>query len=83
VNIKISDTGIGIPESEINKIFTRFYRVEQSHSREIGGSGLGLSISKWIAELHKGNITAESVVNKGSEFTIIMPAEKNINKNES
>jgi len=83
VNIKISDTGIGIPESEINKIFTRFYRVEQSHSREIGGSGLGLSISKWIAELHKGNITAESIVNKGSDFTIIMPAETNINKNES
>jgi len=71
--ITVADTGIGIPPESVSKIFTRFYRVEQSHSREIAGSGLGLAISKWIADLHKGEISIHSRVNKGSEFIIHLP----------
>ncbi|TKG88248.1 HAMP domain-containing protein [Puteibacter caeruleilacunae] len=72
INITISDTGIGIPEAEISKIFNRFYRVDKSRSRELGGSGLGLSICKWIAELHGGVIKVNSEEGIGSEFTIIL-----------
>ncbi len=71
--IVIKDTGIGIPHDSISKIFTRFYRVEQSHSREVTGSGLGLAISKWIAVLHNGDILVNSKLNEGSEFTIVLP----------
>ena len=73
LHFAVTDTGIGIPGESLSKIFTRFYRAEQSHSREVVGSGLGLAISKWIAELHKGNITVSSEVNKGSTFTITLP----------
>lgn len=72
-SIKFIDTGIGIPPDSLPKIFTRFYRVEQSHSREIVGSGLGLAISKWIAVLHKGDIKVSSQVNEGSVFTVYLP----------
>lgn len=71
--IIVTDTGIGIPPDSLSEIFTRFYRVEQSHSREVAGSGLGLSISKWIAVLHKGDIIVSSRLNEGSEFTIHLP----------
>lgn len=71
--IVVKDTGIGIPQDSISKIFTRFYRVEQSHSREVTGSGLGLAISKWIAVLHNGDILVNSKLNEGSEFTIVLP----------
>ena len=71
--ISVKDTGIGIPEEELPKIFDRFYRVDKSRSRELGGSGLGLSICKWIIELHHGEIKVESEVNKGSIFTVIFP----------
>ena len=71
--IVIADTGIGIPAESLTSIFTRFYRVEQSHSREIAGSGLGLAISKWITELHKGKIIVNSQIDKGSEFVVMLP----------
>jgi signal transduction histidine kinase len=74
VMVSVKDNGPGIPEDELPKIFTRFYRVEQSHSREIAGSGLGLAISKWVAELHSGEIKVASTPGEGSEFTIILPA---------
>jgi len=71
--IEVSDTGIGIPPEEQAKIFDRFYRVDKARSRELGGSGLGLSIAKWIAELHRGTITVFSSPRKGSTFTVFLP----------
>ena len=69
----VSDTGIGIPPEEIPKVFDRFYRVDKARSREMGGSGLGLSIAKWIAELHRGSIAVESELQHGSVFTVRLP----------
>ena len=71
VRIKIQDTGIGIPEEEIEHIFDRFYRVEKS--RNSFGFGLGLSIAKAIAEAHGGTVEVESLPSKGTTFTIILP----------
>jgi len=71
--IEVSDTGIGIPADEQGKIFDRFYRVDKARSRELGGSGLGLSIAKWIAELHRGTITVRSSPHEGSTFTVLLP----------
>lgn len=71
--ITISDTGIGIAEDEIYKIFDRFYRVDKARSRETGGTGLGLSIALTAVELHGGNIHVESVEGIGSRFKITIP----------
>ncbi|MDY6863663.1 MAG: heavy metal sensor histidine kinase [Thermodesulfobacteriota bacterium] len=74
VNIILKDTGIGIPEDDLSYIFDRFYRVEKSRSRNLGGVGLGLSICSWIVKAHKGTIEVESRVNQGSTFTVTLPA---------
>ncbi|MBQ6794579.1 MAG: HAMP domain-containing protein [Clostridia bacterium] len=71
--VTISDTGIGIAEDEIYKIFDRFYRVDKARSRETGGTGLGLSIALTAVELHGGNIHVESVEGIGSRFKITIP----------
>ncbi len=71
--IIVKDNGVGIPKEEQQKIFDRFYRVDKARSRELGGSGLGLSIVKWIVDLHNGKIFVESEPGKGSEFTVILP----------
>lgn len=76
VQVKISDTGIGISKEEQEKIFKRFYRVDKSRSRETGGVGLGLSIAEWIAHAHHGKIEVESELNKGSIFTLYLPILK-------
>lgn len=70
--VKVSDTGIGIPNKELLKIFDRFYRVS-SNGNAIPGSGLGLSIARWIAEAHRGTITAKSQARKGSTFIVTLP----------
>lgn len=71
--VTVKDTGIGIPAEELSKVFDRFYRVDKARSREMGGSGLGLSIAKWIADIHNGTLTVQSAVNVGSTFTVTVP----------
>ena len=71
--LTITDTGIGIPTEHQERIFERFYRVDKSHSKEIGGTGLGLSIVKHAAKLHNAEIELHSIVNKGTEITIKFP----------
>ena len=71
--ITIQDTGIGIPAESLDKIFDRFYRVDEARSRARGGSGLGLSIAKWIAGAHHGSISVESSPGKGSSFAVHLP----------
>ena len=71
--LTITDTGIGIPAEHQERIFERFYRVDKSHSKEIGGTGLGLSILKHAAKLHNAEIELHSIVNKGTEITIKFP----------
>ncbi len=68
--ITVRDTGIGIPESDQPRIFDRFYRVDKTRSRALGGAGLGLSIVRWIVDVHAGEIHVESAPGKGSTFTI-------------
>lgn len=73
VVLKITDTGIGIPTDSVDKIFDRFYRVDESRARAIGGSGLGLSIVKAIVESHQATITVQSTPGKGSTFIVTFP----------
>ncbi len=69
--VSIEDNGIGIPPESVDRVFDRFYRVEESRSR--GGSGLGLTVAKWIAEAHHGSIQVRSTPGKGSVFTVLLP----------
>jgi heavy metal sensor kinase len=71
--IIVSDTGIGIPAADQARIFDRFYRVDKARSRALGGAGLGLSIARWIVVGHGGSLSVESVVGRGSSFTVELP----------
>jgi two-component system OmpR family sensor kinase len=71
--ICVSDTGVGIAQKDLKRVFDRFYRVDKARSRETGGTGLGLSISQWIAQAHEGQINVKSKVGKGSTFTVTLP----------
>ncbi len=74
VLISVSDTGVGIPAEHIDQIFTRFYRVDSSRSRSVGGSGIGLTIARYLTEAHGGRIWAESPgADQGSTFTFTLP----------
>jgi two-component system, OmpR family, phosphate regulon sensor histidine kinase PhoR len=71
--LSVSDTGIGIPKADQDRIFERFYRADVARSRESGGTGLGLSITKHLIEAHGGRIKVESEVGRGSTFYIYLP----------
>lgn len=73
LKIECIDNGIGIPQEDLARVFERFYRVDKSRSREMGGTGLGLSIVKHIIQLHQGEVSVQSEINKGSTFTIKLP----------
>jgi signal transduction histidine kinase len=72
--VHVTDTGIGIPENQLEQIFTRFHQVETGMARSYGGTGLGLAIARRIAELHGGTLTATSRTGEGSTFTLRLPA---------
>jgi signal transduction histidine kinase/DNA-binding response OmpR family regulator len=82
VEISISDTGIGIPKEKMSKIFDRFYQVDGSHTREQEGTGIGLSLTKELVELHRGKIEVESEEGKGTTVTISIPLGKEYLKPE-
>jgi len=71
--VTVTDTGIGIPLAEQERIFERFYRVDPARSREAGGTGLGLSIAKHIVEAHGGRLSVDSEVGHGSKFSFSVP----------
>src|SRR5689334_10668118 len=71
--IVVRDTGIGIPDADRQRIFDRFYRVDKARSRALGGAGLGLSIVRWIVEVHGGEIHIDSTPGRGSTFTVDLP----------
>nr|WP_202891509.1 ATP-binding protein [Kribbella shirazensis] len=73
VEVTVSDQGVGIPSSDLERIFERFYRVDRARSRETGGTGLGLSIVKHIASIHGGDVRVWSVEGQGSTFTVRLP----------
>ena len=70
---EVSDSGIGIPEEALAHICERFYRVDKSHSREIGGTGLGLAIARNAILLHRGSIKIDSEEGQGTVFTVKIP----------
>ena len=84
--ITIKDQGVGIAETDLNRIFERFYRVDAARSRETGGTGLGLSIVKHVISNHGGDIQVWSAPGTGSTFTVLLPivnSKRNaINENE-
>ena len=72
VRIVVSDTGTGIGEEHLNRIFERFYRIDKDRSREVGGTGLGLAIVKHIVEAHGSKVEVRSVVGKGTSFSFLL-----------
>lgn len=75
IQVSVKDTGIGIPKEDFARIFERFYRVDKSHSKEVGGTGLGLSIVKHAAIIHNAKLELESTLNVGTTVTVIFPKQ--------
>jgi signal transduction histidine kinase/ligand-binding sensor domain-containing protein/DNA-binding response OmpR family regulator len=82
VNVRISDTGIGIPADKVPRIFDRFYQVDGSHTREQEGTGIGLALTRELVELHKGRIEVESQEGRGTTITIRIPLGRDHLKSE-
>ena len=76
VEVRVIDTGIGVPESEREKVFDPFYQIDQSSTREYGGAGLGLSIVKRLVEAHQGSIHVEGNTPQGAVFVVWLPAAR-------
>ena len=73
VQVRIRDTGIGIPKENLNKIWDRFYQIDSTSTRRFAGTGLGLAIVKRIVEAHRGEITVESTMGEGTTFYFTLP----------
>ena len=73
ITVSVEDTGIGIPQTDISRIFERFYRVDKARSREVGGTGLGLSLVRHAVDRSNGDIKLKSEVGEGSTFTVSLP----------
>ena len=73
VEFRVTDSGIGIPENELERVFEPFHQVDSSATRRFGGTGLGLAISRDIATAHGGNLIATSIEGKGSSFLLTLP----------
>jgi two-component system, OmpR family, phosphate regulon sensor histidine kinase PhoR len=71
--LEVTDTGIGIPAADLERIFERFYRVDKDRSRDVGGTGLGLSIVKHLVQTYGGSVAVESRLNRGSTFRVSLP----------
>jgi two-component system, OmpR family, sensor histidine kinase SenX3 len=71
----VADRGAGVPPEHREQIFDRFFRVDESRTRNGGGAGLGLAIAKWAVEIHGGQITVEARPGGGSEFRILIPLD--------
>lgn len=74
--LSVADSGLGIAKEDLPFIFDRFYKCDKSRTRESSGSGLGLSIAKWIIDKHEGSISAESEINQGTKMTVRLPISK-------
>ena len=74
VYVKVSDSGCGIEERHVKRIFERFYRVDTTGSRQYGGTGLGLAIAQELSQIHEGELTVQTALGQGSSFSLIIPS---------